>query len=130
MNQMLWNDDLSVGNTYMDNQHKDIIKLMNMILRYQSENISGPNDELIKHLMKLRIILARHFIEEEDILKQNDCPWFEEHAVDHAYIISMLSETKRMEAKDIINHRIPYMQSLLETHFAIHDIMCMDYLSD
>lgn len=129
MKLMLWDDDISVNNGHMDNQHKDIIQLMNMLLQYHSENTPGSNGELATLLSKLRIVLARHFIEEEYLLEQNDCPWVEEHAVDHAYIVSKLSETDAMEAKEIIDQRIPLMRSLLETHLAVQDIECRDYLT-
>lgn len=128
MKLMSWNDALSVGNEHMDNQHKDIIHLMNMLLKYQVDNTSNSNDELSLLLSNLRIVMARHFIEEEYLMEQNDCPWVEEHAVDHAYIVSKLSETDMMDVKEIINHRIPLLQNLLEAHFASQDLECRDYL--
>jgi hemerythrin len=129
MKLMSWNDGLSVGNDHMDSQHKDIIHLMNMLLKHQGENTSASHNELPDLLSNLRIVLARHFIEEEYLLEQTDCPWFEEHAVDHAYIVSKLSETDEMEAKEIIGQRIPLLQNLLETHFAVQDVDCRDYLA-
>lgn len=128
MKLMSWNDALSVGNDHMDNQHKDIIHLMNMLLKHQVDNTSSSNDELSLLLSNLRIVMARHFIEEEYLMEQNDCPWVEEHAVDHAYIVSKLSETDMMDVKEIINHRIPLLQNLLEAHFASQDLECRDYL--
>jgi len=128
MKLMSWNDGLSVGNDHMDSQHKDIIHLMNMLLKHQSKNTSGSNNEISAILSELRIVLARHFIEEEYLLVQNGCPWAEEHAVDHAYIVSKLSETDVMDVKEIIGQRIPLLQNLLESHLAVQDIDCRDYL--
>lgn len=125
---MAWSDDLSLGNEHMDSQHKDIIRLMNMLSKYQWENVSSIRG-LSVLLLKLRIVLARHFIEEEYLLEQNGCPWFEEHAVDHAYIIKKISETDAMELNEIINRRIPMLQELLESHIAIHDVECRGYFS-
>jgi hemerythrin len=129
MKLLSWNDGLSVGNDHMDNQHKDIIHLMNMLLKLQGEKPSGLINELSDILSNLRIVLARHFIEEEYLLEQNECPWFEEHAVDHAYIVSKFSETDAMGAKEIIDQRIPLLRNLLESHLAVQDIECRGYLS-
>lgn len=128
MKLMSWDDDLSVGNDHIDSHHKDIINLINMLLRYQEDRTSDSTSELAVLLSRLRIVLARHLIEEEYLLEQNDCPWVEEHAADHAYLVSKLAETDSMEAKDIIDQRIPLLQSLMESHIT-HDIECRDYLS-
>jgi len=129
MKPIEWHDDLSVGNDHMDNQRKVIIHLMNMLLRQQGSLASALSHEFSVLLARLRIVVAKHFMEEEILLEQNDCPCLEEHAVDHAYIVFKLSETDAMAEEKIVHQRIPLLCGMLATHFATQDIEYRDYLT-
>lgn len=129
MKLMSWNDGLSVGNAHLDNQRKEIVHLMNMLLRYQDGLSSALGHELSILLARLRIVVAKHFVEEEILLEQNDCPWLEEHTVDHAYMVLKLAETHTMAEEEIIHQRIPLLCGMLATHFTTQDAECRDYLT-
>lgn len=130
MKLMSWDDGLSVGNDHLDNQRKEIIYLMNTLLRCQDDPASILSHELTTLLTRLRIIVAQLFVEEETLLEQNDCPWLEEHTVDHAYMVSKFSETHAMAQEEILHQRMPSLYDMMTTHFTTQDIECRDYLSD
>lgn len=129
MRLVSWDDGLSVGNDHLDNQRIEIIYLMNMLLKHQSDPASALSHELSVLLTRLRTIVAKHFVEEEILLEQNNCPWLEEHAVDHAYMVLKFSETNAMAKEEIIHQRIPLLYGMLTTHFATQDVECRDYLT-
>ena len=81
-----WAPNLSVGVEEMDNQHKALIELINIVISglNQGENIS-------KSLKQLAVEMKEHFDEEEEFLASVAYPDLENHKQIHADLISKLN---------------------------------------
>ena len=81
-----WTDQLSVGNAELNDQHKDIIKRINLLAKAnQTDNIKADLDALIK-------IARQHFSDEERLFQGTDYPDKDSHTEIHHEIIQQLGD--------------------------------------
>lgn len=74
MARMVWKDAYSVGNEVLDNQHKQLIELVNRL---------GSGADLAEVLDGLRRYGDTHFRTEESLLEASGYPGLEEHRKFH-----------------------------------------------
>ena len=81
MKKIVWKDEFSVGVEALDQQHQQIIKIINSLadqprffLRFQ--NVSSA-------LMELTTYVSEHFLLEEQLLKENGYPDLLSHSKKH-----------------------------------------------
>ncbi len=85
-----WNDSLSVGIDSIDNDHK---KLLGMINQLQTAAHYHTDDELIeKTLNDLVDYTKYHFAREEDMMRDNNYPDFEEHKQQHEQMVQQVTQ--------------------------------------
>jgi hemerythrin len=63
-----WRDDLSVGNTLIDNDHRKIVKLVNNLFGAMEQGKS--KDDLENILVEIIKFTAEHFKREEEIMQR------------------------------------------------------------
>jgi methyl-accepting chemotaxis protein len=81
-----WTDQLSVGNTELNAQHKEIIQHINILAKaHQTDNITADLASLIK-------ITNQHFNEEEKLFQGTDYPDKTYHTQKHKEIIQQLGD--------------------------------------
>jgi hemerythrin len=85
---MSWKHEYSVGIEKIDNQHKDIVQLINRIYsgmknNYKKAEIGGFLDEL-------RAKIASHYLKEEEFLKLSGYPKQEQHQRNHDKMVKQI----------------------------------------
>ena len=88
-----WRDDLLTGITVVDNQHKELIKRVNIFLNQLSMDLEI--DELQQALDNLTSFVYEHFMEEEKVMKEGFYPNFTKHKQDHTSFINMISNLEQ-----------------------------------
>jgi hemerythrin-like metal-binding protein len=84
-----WSDDLAVGNSDIDSQHKEFIDRTNAIL---SATLTGEGKrETLRHMRFLRDYARRHFRTEEEIMRECGYPDFTAHKSEHSLFVSNLA---------------------------------------
>ena len=81
MEQITWTEDFSVGVKRLDEQHKQLIKMLNRLI---SEPYSSTKSEMVSDLLSDMTNYAQtHFKAEEELMRQHNYPHLEEHVDQH-----------------------------------------------
>ena len=85
MKPILWTDEWSVGNSKLDQQHKNILKIINRMIELQKLN---TDPEIIFSVLNdFQIIANEHLHYEEYLLKKYDYPDLENHKNSHRHYL-------------------------------------------
>ena len=85
MTYFAWNDDLKVGNTFIDNDHQKLIVLVNQLHDAMAQ---GHGKEVLgKTLSELIKYTQEHFKREEDHMRQIAYPGYGAHKQEHDKLI-------------------------------------------
>ena len=85
-----WSDDLSVGNTFIDGDHK---KLVAMVNSFHDAMDQGRGSEVIgKVLRNLVIYTQEHFGREEAEMQRISYPRYSAHKAEHDKLIREVTE--------------------------------------
>ncbi|CAA7611561.1 bacteriohemerythrin [Magnetospirillum sp. UT-4] len=95
---LAWTDELSVGVSVLDADHREIVDLINT-LHEAVENHRGAQ-VLGQAMASLRRHVQEHFAREEDLLRRTGYPGFDEHADQHGTTAEKLGELERMLGTD------------------------------
>lgn len=108
MKMITWSDDFSVGVSELDSQHQKIIALINE-LNANSE-ISSRSEKLHNILGRIIIYAQNHLDYEENLLRENGYPDFENHLRKHQDYKQKVSDF----AVDILEYREDLPVKLLD----------------
>jgi hemerythrin-like metal-binding protein len=81
MTLFFWNEQMSVGNTFIDNDHRHFIRLLNDL--YNAMNLGRGPDAVGTLLNDLIQYTREHFKREEEVMLDIDYAKFEEHKKEH-----------------------------------------------
>ncbi|MDD3183572.1 MAG: bacteriohemerythrin [Alphaproteobacteria bacterium] len=81
MHLLVWNEDLSVGITSLDDEHKVFITLLNKL--YEAIQFGKTSTVLQQILDELVTYTVIHFEHEEEYMVATQYPDFEQHRQDH-----------------------------------------------
>ncbi len=81
MEQITWTEDFSVGVVMLDEQHKQLVQMINRLISNpdtttRSETVSDLLTDMTKYAQQ-------HFATEEKLMRQHAYPHFEEHIAQH-----------------------------------------------
>ncbi|NNJ91628.1 MAG: hemerythrin family protein [Gammaproteobacteria bacterium] len=107
MDIITWSDEYSVGVSELDNQHKKIIALINEL--NASREISSRSEKLHNILGRIIIYAQNHLDYEENLLRKNAYPDFENHLRKHQDYKLKVSDF----AVDILEYREDLPEKLL-----------------
>jgi hemerythrin-like metal-binding protein len=107
MNIITWSDEYSVGVAELDNQHKKIIALINEL--NASREISSRSEQLHNILGRIIIYAQNHLDYEENLLRENAYPGYENHLRKHQDYKLKVSDF----AVDILEYREDLPEKLL-----------------
>ncbi|MBU0661070.1 hemerythrin family protein [Patescibacteria group bacterium] len=93
-NVLEWTDELSVGNKKIDEQHKDIIRTVNVL--FDSMVTSVGSKKTLKCIHDLDNYIKNHFSYEEDYLHKYNYPKAKEHIKGQ---VIFLKEYKKLREK-------------------------------
>jgi hemerythrin-like metal-binding protein len=94
MQMIRWSNELELGIAKIDNQHKQLINIINelsIVVEYNQSNSS-----LIPILERLAAYAHTHFKEEEDIFEKYDYIDRLEHEAEHAVFIDKIKYIRKM----------------------------------
>ncbi len=131
MNKIIWNERFSVGVSKIDDQHKKLIRMINMLIEnygagYDSEIVSDLLTELVKYSQY-------HFDEEERYMIEADYPDYQAHEALHEEFIEKISIfcMDVMEAKDSVSREmLTYLSEWLKNHILVSDMHYKPFLSN
>jgi len=94
MTYLAWSDDLSVGNDFIDHDHRKLIEMVNRLHVVMHE---GRGKEVLgKVLNNLISYTKEHFRREEDLMRQIRYPGYFEHKEEHEKLMTQVLD---LEAK-------------------------------
>lgn len=83
LNPLIWSASLSVGNEYIDNQHKQLIALCDRATQCANVQSREAKEEFHLVLNDLVMLANEHFGAEEKLLAENNCPTLLDHKLEH-----------------------------------------------
>jgi hemerythrin len=82
LERMRWNDELSIGNTNVDNEHKKLLEIYNDLV--DLIELGRDREEFAIILSKLTDYTLTHFHKEEDYMQKFSYPNFSVHQSSHS----------------------------------------------
>lgn len=109
-----WNDSLSVQNTTIDNQHKQLVGKLNDFLNAYDNKKS--NEKLMEIFKFLSDYTKVHFRDEENLMLKYKYPGYDAQKKEHTKFISDLSnyEKELTESKSTLVLKIKTNQMLVD----------------
>lgn len=124
-----WSDDLSVGNSFIDGDHKKLIKLVN---DFHDAMEQGRGNEVIgKVLNNLIIYTKEHFKREETEMQRIKYPRYLAHKLEHDKLIKEVAELQASfsSGKAMLTMKVSkFLRDWLLTHIMQVDKLLADAL--
>ena len=125
-----WDESLSVGNQVIDNEHQEIVTVLN---RFYSDWIhAGHHLDLEEELKKLQPIIDTHFTNEEDLMTRRHCPTLEGHIREHrqmqAELRAIASSFTTLGSTKLEARLLRFIRKLVMGHVLAWDMDARDYL--
>ncbi|WP_263771292.1 bacteriohemerythrin [Propionivibrio soli] len=117
-----WTDDLSVGNTMIDNDHQHLFALVNKL--YEAMSSGKGNAVLGEILDELITYTKSHFGREERLMQQLSYPEYSGHKAEHDKLVSEVSELERSfqaGAMTLSSKVYMFLNDWLNTHIKARD---------
>jgi hemerythrin-like metal-binding protein len=125
-----WDDEFSVGINAIDQQHSQMLELINKIDEVIQE---GQTYEQFAPLVDDLINFTnRHFAYEEKLLEKNHCPDFERHKKSHVHLRAELSRWQDKVAEATpgdMNEQMMFLRIWFPGHILNVDKKDADYLT-
>jgi hemerythrin len=98
MGLIQWNKEYSVGVTKLDDQHKEIIKILN---RAMGRQFQAPDGKAIEEILDdLQDYMKEHFKTEEEYMLKHHYSGYEEQRREHNQFVDRLFEAQKEYTKD------------------------------
>ena len=102
MDKIIWDESFSVGNETLDNQHQNILRMINVLIDNQQSNISS--EKVTNILDDLMLYVRQHIDYEEVILEQLDYPEYSQHKSSHLLLQEQLAELMYGASEQVLSH--------------------------
>ena len=124
---MVWSAELETGNEMVDDQHKDIIKLVQDVL-----DAGNEQEKVNTALAFLADYAVRHFACEEKLMLESDWHWHDEHKKQHDSFVKAVAdfvhEYRSGEAESVVDTVNNFIIIWLKVHIMGSDrIMARHY---
>ena len=121
----IWTNELSIGNTSIDNDHKKLIEIINNLV--DMIELGGSREEFAKILTNMTDYSLKHLKKEEIYMEEFVYPKLAEHKISHREYIFKVA----MYNVDLLGNNPPnpneivqYLEKWWTNHILIYD---MDY---
>lgn len=125
-----WDEMLSVGNQVIDNEHREIVTVLNRL--YSDWIHTGHHLDMQEELKKLLAIVDTHFANEEDLMERHHCPTLEGHIHEHrqmqAELHAIASNLATMGSTKLEARLLRFIRKLVMSHVLSWDMDARDYL--
>ncbi|ADU63729.1 MAG: bacteriohemerythrin [Pseudodesulfovibrio sp.] len=122
MTKINWNDELSVNVPAIDNQHKELIRIANVLINAVS---LGRDDRVVGDVIrKLRDYTVFHFSSEETLMQDIRYPKRAEHEAEHRRLKQSVKNYQRVlyKKESITPHEVlDFLKEWLLTHILTFD---------
>jgi len=128
---VVWDDSYSVGFTAIDNQHKELVIMINDLFQGCKRGSTFAFVIFIATVKKAIDYAQNHFHLEEEYMKQANYPYLSAHKKQHEEFVAEVArifrevETKQSEPVELAR----YLKHWLLNHIAISDKQCAPYLA-
>ena len=122
MSLLKWKTDYSVGVAAVDDEHRELIDLINAL--YERMDARSSVEEIERGLGDIYKAIAMHFALEERIMQDRHYDAYVEHKSDHELLLDELSDLMdRFVANPVGGSKrlSDRLASWFQDHFATHD---------
>lgn len=131
MKELIWDDTLSVQIQEIDEDHRRLVELFNILNHSVAE---GDASNYIEAVMEELIsCTAWHFRHEERLMLKYSYEGFEEHKTEHQELIESARELQQkilQEGKPVSNEDIEFLERWLVGHILGTDMDLGSYLGE
>jgi hemerythrin-like metal-binding protein len=132
MNHFLkWNNNYELGNPKIDDQHKKIVNLINLLYMGIKQK---KGNKIIKHtLQEMMEYSIEHFSTEDQLMEKYPYPQSDFHLKEHKLYIEKSNEMyhKYMEGNsDISQETLNFLKNWWESHILQTDKVFIQFLKD
>lgn len=128
MSQLIWEESFQTGNNDIDTQHKIFINIIKKVITAKEK---GKDKKLLETLLAELIKFTEfHFISEENIMRENTYPQFNEHRKEHEKVLADLRNrifSLQYEYIDFQNLEI-YLKEWFSQHTIHHDAQLAKFI--
>jgi hemerythrin-like metal-binding protein len=128
MERIAWNEAFSVGIDRIDNQHKQLIDMINYL---EDNRDGGAHFEVVSEtLTRLTQYLQLHFQAEEDLMMQYHVPDLQSHREEHLKFTKQVSGfcvQVMNDRLDILDELRTFLREWLVHHIMTTDMKYADY---
>lgn len=90
---MMWNDNLKIGVSLIDSEHKELCSRIDQLLEACSKG--HGKDEILQTVEFLESYTIKHFGDEEKLQRSSGYPKVTEHKAMHEYFKSKIADLKK-----------------------------------
>ena len=125
---IIWNDAYSVGIEIIDNQHKELVRLINKLYNLY---LNKETDNIFEIISALKDYTHYHFSAEEKLFKEKNYPKADEHIKIHNEFITevnKLAEEYKNNPNVLSIKAMTLLQRWLTNHILVEDKKYVRYL--
>ena len=130
MELLKWDRKISVNNDYIDNQHKELFKIVNKLIA--NCNVNYDYKIIQNVIYELFEYTNNHFKEEEKMLEEKNYPHLDTHKVEHTNFIKRLSEINvefnKSKDKETAKELLFFVKQWIIEHTSMYDLDYKNYI--
>lgn len=130
-----WNEDMSVGLAELDDDHKQLIRVINQLGADYDDQ--ARQSAVRQSLFALLRYAEFHFAREEGVMTACNYPGIEEHKKEHRDFVSKIRDLNRRfdadpeKSAEIVNaDLLRFLQDWLSHHILVEDMAYRPYAED
>lgn len=131
MEQITWTEDFSVGIPRLDEQHKQLVRMINRLIaapgtKTKSESVSNLLNDMTKYAQE-------HFRLEEDLMRERDYPHLDEQVAQHRAFRKKVADfcfATMLDAQSVPDIMLNYLRDWLVNHILECDMAYKPYLGE
>ena len=128
-----WDDKFSVGIPLVDNQHKRLVEMTNMLHEACILNSEAALIQFNETASEMVLYVNQHFTTEEQLMERTNFPGLAEHKKMHAeFVKELLTDVEAVKSgkKLIPNNFVKFLRDWVLSHIAIYDSKLGAYLAE
>ena len=131
MEKIVFDETLSVGVRKLDEQHQQLVKMINTLIEIESETLDS--EEVMDLLNQMTAYADSHFGQEEQYMRDFNYQGYLSHKQEHIHFkkrtIDFLSAAKR-DKQTLKNEITGYLRNWLVNHILRTDMKYKDFFSE
>lgn len=128
MSKIVWTEQYSIGDPLLDQQHRLIIEMLNLLTEF---SIAKIDPETISQLLSdMTHYSQMHFKTEESYLSKRGYPYLKEHKENHVQFIlktERFCEAAMINLTNLPDHMLAYLSSWWRHHILEEDMKYKSY---